>query len=403
MIMDYRTLYLFEGVSLAIYSVAMSLLAIKNKNIKGMRWFACAVLVDVGKTVLQGLRGNVPVYVSGLLANELNILSFLAMYLGFHWFVVRTPLRSRMGSLLLAGTMVLYAVLFLVHAPYTFALAIAPVLVLCGLSVWLLLKQVDESFRTVSQVAAAVLSVHIVVVLYRGVLVLAYYGAPATSTLGKNDPRLLYSMLAIMLLNGCLVMTYAWFCVTMIQGRLARFAQTDALTGVLNRRALEIAADREMARCEQGKGSVVLFAIDLDHFKRVNDVFGHRGGDLALRELVHTMKRELRLMDLVARAGGDEFVVLLPDISMEAALKIGERLRSAVAQSRTPFQGEIIQMTISVGVTQFLPTDGTWHAALDRADRALYRCKEAGRNGVVLDYERTELFPASLDTQTLNP
>ncbi|MCU1226969.1 MAG: diguanylate cyclase [Edaphobacter sp.] len=401
--MDYGTLYLFDGVSLAIYAVAMSLLAIKNRNIKGMRLFAGAVLIDVGKTVLQGLRGQVPAYVSGMLANELNILSFLAMYLGFHWFVVRTPLRNKMGGLLLAGTMVLYAVLFLLHGPYTFALAIAPVLVLCGLSVWLLLKQVDKSFRTVSQVAAAVLSVHIAVVLYRAMLVLPNYGTPATSALGNNDPRLLYSMLAIMLLNGCLVMTYAWFCVTMIQGRLARFAQTDALTGVLNRRALEIAADREMARCEQGKGSVVLFAIDLDHFKRVNDVFGHRGGDLALRELVHTMKRELRLMDLVARAGGDEFVVLLPDIGMEAALKIGERLRSAVAQSRTPFQGGIIQITISVGVTQFLPTDGTWHAALDRADRALYRCKDAGRNGVVLDYERTELFPASLDTQTLNP
>jgi hypothetical protein len=170
--MDYGTLYLFDGVSLAIYAVAMSLLAIKNRNIKGMRLFAGAVLIDVGKTVLQGLRGQVPAYVSGMLANELNILSFLAMYLGFHWFVVRTPLRNKMGGLLLAGTMVLYAVLFLLHGPYTFALAIAPVLVLCGLSVWLLLKQVDKSFRTVSQVAAAVLSVHIVVVLYRAMLVL---------------------------------------------------------------------------------------------------------------------------------------------------------------------------------------------------------------------------------------
>ena len=403
MIMDYRTLYLFDGVSLAIYAVAMTLLAIKNKNIRGMRLFAGAVLIDVGKTVLQGLRGQVPAYVSGMLANELNILSFLAMYLGFHWFVVRTPPRSRIAGCLLAGTMVLYAALFLAHAPYTFALAVAPVLVLCGLSAWKLLKQVDKSFKTVSQVAAAVLCVHIAVVVYRAVLVLANYGTPATSVLGRNDPRLLYSMLAIMLLNGCLVMTYVWFCVTTIQGRLARFAQTDALTGVLNRRALEIAADREMARCEQGEGSVVLFAIDLDHFKMVNDTFGHRGGDLALRELVHTMKRELRLMDLVARAGGDEFVVLLPDISMEAALKIGERLRSAVAQSRTPFQGGTIEMTVSIGVTQFVPTDGTWHAALDRADRALYRCKEAGRNGVVLDYEPTELFPASLDTLRLNP
>ncbi len=284
--MDYNTLYLFQGVSLSIYAVAMSLLAVKNKNIRGMGWFAGAVLIDVGKTALQGLRGHVPVYVSLMLANEVNILCFLAMYLGFRWFVVRTPLRGWRGSGLLAGTMVLYAGLFLARVPYTFVLAIAPVLVLCGISVWMLLKCEDKSFQPVSRVAAALLCVHIAVVLYRTVVVLVFYGTPATSALGRNDPRLLYSMLAIMLVNCGLVITYVWFCVTTIQGRLARFAQTDALTGVLNRRALEIEADREMARCEQGESSVMLFAIDLDHFKRVNDTFGHRGGDLALRELV---------------------------------------------------------------------------------------------------------------------
>jgi diguanylate cyclase (GGDEF)-like protein len=396
--MDYNTLYLFQGVSFAIYAVAMSLLAVKNKNIRGMGWFAGAVLINVGKTALQGLSGHVPVYVSLMLANEVNILCFLAMYMGFRWFVVRTPLRGWRGSGLLAGTMVLYAALFLARVPYTFALAIAPVLVLCGISVWMLLKCEDKSFQPVSRVAAALLCVHIAVVLYRTVVVLVFYGTPATSALGRNDPRLLYSMLAIMLLNCGLVITYVWFCVTMIQGRLARFAQTDALTGALNRRAMEVEADREMARCEQGLGSVMLFAIDLDHFKRVNDTFGHRGGDLALRELVQTMKRSLRLVDVVARSGGDEFVVLLPDIGVDAALKVAERLRSAVAQSRTPFQDGVIEMTISIGVSQFYRTDGTWHTALDRADRALYRCKEAGRNGVVLDQEPTELFPASLDS-----
>ena len=92
-------------------------------------WFAGAVLINVGKTALQGLSGHVPVYVSLMLANEVNILCFLAMYMGFRWFVVRTPLRGWRGSGLLAGTMVLYAGLFLARVPYTFVLAIAPVLV----------------------------------------------------------------------------------------------------------------------------------------------------------------------------------------------------------------------------------------------------------------------------------
>lgn len=395
--MDYQTLYLFDVVSLAFYAVAASALALKNKRIKGMSWFASAVALDMAKTTLQALRDHVPSWVSVMLANEVNVLSFFAMYMGFRWFVVRTPLRGWPGRGLLAGVMVTYTVLFLGGTPYLFGLIIAPVLALCGLSVWMLVRVADKSLAMVSRVAAVVLSMHIVIVAYRTFVMLAFYGTRGGNEAARSDPRLLYTMQAIMLLNSCLVMTYVWFCVTIIQDRLARFAQTDSLTGAMNRRALEIEADRGMARCERGMGSVVLFAIDLDHFKTVNDTFGHRGGDMALRQLVETMKRELRLVDVVARAGGDEFIVLLPDITVEDAMKVGERLRLAVAQTRLLFQGSFIEMTISVGVSQFSPTDGTWHAALGRADRALYRCKEAGRNGVVLDREPTELFPASLD------
>jgi len=276
--------------------------------------------------------------------------------------------------------------------PDSFLACIAPVFVLCWMMVRLLLKNPAKSFEAVSRLAAALLCLHMAVILYRTILITSSYGSRTTYAAGSSDPRLLYSMLVVMLLNCGLVMTYVWFCVVEMQGTLTRFAGTDALTGVLNRRALEEEAEREMARCARSGATLAVFAIDIDHFKKVNDTFHHRGGDIALRELVKVMKRELRLVDVVARLGGDEFVVLLPDASLEPALKVAERLRIAVEQSRLSSGGETIEMTVSIGVTQFFPTDVTWQVVLERADSALYNAKKAGRNCVIVD-EAVERLP----------
>jgi diguanylate cyclase (GGDEF)-like protein len=301
------------------------------------------------------------------------------------------------GRSLLTGMMVLYAVLFFAKAPYNFLASVVPVLVLCWLAIRLLLKDGDKSFRTVSRVAAAILCLDIVVILYRTSLAVVGYGSQLTNAGNFNNPHLLYPILAEMLLNGFLVMTYMWFCVTEMQGALTRFAGTDALTGVLNRRALEAEAEREIARCARSGASLSLFAIDIDRFKKVNDTLGHRGGDRALVELVRVMKQELRLVDIVARIGGDEFVVLLPDATLAAAKNVAERLRIAVAQHKTPFDGGAIEMTISVGLAQLLPTDGSWQTVLDRADKALYQCKRAGRNSIAVDEGAIELLPDRVD------
>jgi diguanylate cyclase (GGDEF)-like protein len=123
--------------------------------------------------------------------------------------------------------------------------------------------------------------------------------------------------------------------------------------------------------------------IDIDHFKRVNDTFGHGAGDEVLKGVVGTIKTLLRDGDLFARIGGEELVVLMPDTGLDAARRVAERLRAAIEAERYPLPDNSVTITASIGLalTPFPPEP--LPALLDRADRALYAAKAAGRNRVV--------------------
>lgn len=159
---------------------------------------------------------------------------------------------------------------------------------------------------------------------------------------------------------------------------LRALASTDALTGLLNRRGLEPLVRREQARAERREEALALLLIDVDHFKRVNDRFGHRVGDAVLRRLAAVLVRVSRASDLVARFGGDEFVVLLPATDRRGAESLAERIRHAVASEDFLENGE--RVTVSIGVTVVQGEEHAEPVAL--ADLALYRAKRAGRDRV---------------------
>lgn len=170
-----------------------------------------------------------------------------------------------------------------------------------------------------------------------------------------------------------------------MQSQLDRLAHTDDLTGLANRRKfLERAAQMlELANRYGDRCSIIAF--DLDHFKLVNDRFGHEGGDLVLRELGKYLIEVGRAVDLVARVGGEEFAVLLPHTTLEVAQLAAERLCAGVANLRTEMaDGQVLQFTASFGVADYRREDNGLAAFLSRADQALYRAKEGGRNQVVL-------------------
>ncbi|MBE2250256.1 MAG: diguanylate cyclase [Myxococcus sp.] len=169
-----------------------------------------------------------------------------------------------------------------------------------------------------------------------------------------------------------------------LHAQTVELSMTDALTGVPNRRHLFQQLEAEVNRARRYGTPVSLVMIDIDHFKHLNDAAGHAAGDAALREVTNALKPIVRKVDTLGRYGGEEFVVLLPQVGREEALEVAEKLRRAVEE--TPFEHGAVQpggkVTISVGVAT-LPTDATEQARLvDAADSALYASKRGGRNRV---------------------
>jgi two-component system, cell cycle response regulator len=160
--------------------------------------------------------------------------------------------------------------------------------------------------------------------------------------------------------------------------RLATQALTDELTGLANRRDGELRLERQVALCVRNGQDLGLIRIDIDHFKAINDTRGHQGGDRVLAEVAHRLAGAVRGGDELARWGGDEFVVLLPNTDRPGIVRAAERLRAAVADAPIALEGADVAVTISAGWAHW--AGDTASDLLVRADRALYAAKDAGRD-----------------------
>jgi diguanylate cyclase (GGDEF)-like protein len=175
------------------------------------------------------------------------------------------------------------------------------------------------------------------------------------------------------------------------RARLVRSGFTDVLTGWHNRRYLQTRLHEELARCRRERTPLTCLMIDVDHFKSVNDRFGHLAGDEVLRQLALRVSAEIRGSDISARYGGEEFVVLLPGTGAAAGCSLAERIRGAVAEEPFELAGlaSRLPVTVSIGVAEHSPTreehdlTAVGDGLLALADVALYEAKAAGRNAVV--------------------
>lgn len=166
------------------------------------------------------------------------------------------------------------------------------------------------------------------------------------------------------------------------ENALRHIAGSDPLTGLLNRRAINEITEREIKRCRRRRHALSLILCDIDFFKKINDTNGHAAGDHVLQAIADLMKGTLREYDHLARWGGEEFLLVLPETDAETAARVAERLRQRVEASEIRYESQHIPVTLTLGVTALHP-DENWHAALARADEGLYQGKAAGRNRVV--------------------
>jgi diguanylate cyclase (GGDEF)-like protein len=168
-----------------------------------------------------------------------------------------------------------------------------------------------------------------------------------------------------------------------MDAELLVLATTDFLTGLPNRREFMARLEDELARVQRNVAEcAAVLMLDIDHFKVVNDRYGHASGDAVLRHLAGLMGATQRKIDTLGRMGGEEFAVLLPGASAAAAAAYAERLRQSVADCPLSIDGQVIALTVSIGIAGIYARDMTADAALKRADKALYRAKQAGRNRV---------------------
>lgn len=171
--------------------------------------------------------------------------------------------------------------------------------------------------------------------------------------------------------------------VAMRTAELEKLAMLDALTGAGNRRHLDQRAEAEISACQRENKPLTILTFDLDHFKKVNDTWGHPVGDIVLQKVVQTAKDLLRPSDFLARVGGEEFIILLPGANLAGAQQIAERIRIAIAAQKILAGGQAIYVTASFGIAALEPFARSLENTVARADAALYRAKKLGRNQVI--------------------
>jgi diguanylate cyclase (GGDEF)-like protein len=157
-------------------------------------------------------------------------------------------------------------------------------------------------------------------------------------------------------------------------------ANTDVLTFLPNRRKILSSLQEEVIRSNRYHTPLAISILDIDHFKKVNDTYGHVAGDQVLRSVAARLRAHIRHPDTIGRYGGEEFLIVLPNSELQAAAEQASRLCQQIRDLQIDLNDQVVSVTISVGVAQFQIESETWEQLLHRADEALYRAKELGRN-----------------------
>ena len=176
-----------------------------------------------------------------------------------------------------------------------------------------------------------------------------------------------------------------------------RLSLTDPLTGLRNRRGFTDDARRNIDIAVRHKHPLSVLMLDIDHFKRVNDTYGHATGDKVLAGIALVCRKLMRTTDLLARFGGEEFCFLFPETTAENALSLAERLRTAISAARFEAEAQSFSVTVSIGISECMGAKDSMETLLARSDEALYQAKNTGRNRVVIWSPPQEAFSASGD------
>ncbi len=373
--LDLRSVILMSGLLGVMLSVVMLFLRLSYpRTIRGLGLWSVAGLLSFSSTFLFGGRGVLPDLLSIVGANLLLLAGVAMFHFGLQrFFGLALSWRRWAGVLLLlAPTLAWYTL----NEPdfNTRVVLVNAVWAALQLSMaWLVWRRGPEVFST--RYTVVVLLLHAGVIALR--LLTALLPLPDEGLLEPTRVQTLY-----IAANAMLILALGLGLILLASDRLRETfehsASHDSLTNALNRRSLIEACERELERCRRHGHRMALLMLDLDHFKTINDTYGHMTGDRVLVSFVTRVRDQLRRPDQLGRFGGEEFILLLPDTPPESALVVAERIRAAVAKVSEGLPA----ITVSIGVTVNRPDETDIDELLARADRALYLAKSQGRNRI---------------------
>ncbi len=392
---DVPTMLVMIILSSLATALAMAVVA-WGKRREGVGLWALALLLNAAAYGLFALRGHVHALLSIVLGNVLLSGVFTCMgaaVLQFQGRALPWPTMA-IAPLLMAGAMAWFM------DDYASRVVVAGVLLgaLNGWVLWILLSRRQSTAGRGAWLVMGALGLQALVFLVRVVMV-GGSEQPATDIMQASGVQTLtFTTTFVELLVAS--MGFVFMAKDRADEANRRMAALDPLTGVANRRSVIAALDRDVARAVRTRESIAVMMVDIDHFKRVNDQYGHPVGDQVLCHVVNVLRQRVRSQDLVSRYGGEEFLVVLPDTDALGAHQLARQLCEAVAGARYRHEGTDISVTVSIGVFggRLEPGDN-WDMLIAAADRALYRAKELGRNRVeAAGALHPPSSPPSLDT-----
>mgnify|MGYP000303690752 CR=1 FL=1 len=381
-LLDIRTLFFATTVTSVLLAGAMVVLWRAVPEERACRYWAAGAVLSVIGFSLIFLRGTVPDFLSIPVSNTLLVGSYALSAFGIAVFT-----GSRMPYFLggFSPLVMFLAAAYFLYVEPDVGWRIVALSALMGLmaywNAYSLLVHVPAGMGLTQRLAGALFLAHGIALALRAVLTLTGSG-PVVSLFSATTLEVANSILTLIVITG-VTFCFAAMTAQRLHLHLEHAASHDALTGLPNRCAIEEMAGRETARAARHGYPLSVLMMDLDRFKAVNDTYGHEAGDAVLKAFAEIAKKNLRQGDVIGRFGGEEFLALLPVSDREAAIRVAERIRTAVSSRPVSHAGSAIPLTVSIGVAVSDADSVSSQDAIRAADSALYAAKRGGRNQVI--------------------
>jgi diguanylate cyclase (GGDEF)-like protein len=377
--MDLHTLHVEHVVLLLVYTLMAAANSWVHKWMKGIHWFSLYNALLLMGALSVALRGQIPDFFSIVVGNLFVVAGYAALFISlaelfgcrrWQYWVQAVAVGIAIVTMVQTGS---------IHAHTGSRLiAYSAVLGFQQLQIaWLLFRR-GRGLRDVAINSLAVMLAALMLSNAARLVWVLREGAPQNYL--KSGAFLAW----MVILNSCLqcgaMVAYVWLTASLLRKDLEMQATTDPMTGLLNRRAFQAAAEKEFIICQALDAEIAAIIIDLDGFKQINDTCGHPHGDATLIAVARCLQDGMRVGDYLARIGGDEFAMVLPHTSLAEAETVAERLRHAIEQTEVADGERITRLTASFGVAARRDVMESWDQLMMECDRALYSVKKRGGN-----------------------